>query len=307
MSTPAILIGLPFSTRGVLLDAARALRAPVLVSAGSLWVGDRFKHPGDAAWLSCGASLDSAGFVAMKQGGYRWTVCEYVAFVVQSSSKQIDGDACWPGIPWRWWSAMDYCVEPEIAADRTEVERRIALTVSTLAETLSHVDQWRDEGVTDLADPMPILQGRVASDYLACAAGLDRVLRDAGRDGLPSLVGVGSVCRRHLHGPDGLLTILRELDRALPPHVRLHLFGVKGAALSHVSELLHRIASVDSMAWDFAARIEARKEGRPSTVEHRADAMRRWYRTQLDRLADACPSPAGGRSLPDQMSLWGTA
>jgi hypothetical protein len=285
-----ILVGLPYSTRGVLLDATRALVAPILISAGSCYrEGKGLLPPGDAAWMAYGASLDSAGFTAMMQGGYRWSVDEYVDFVVRSAAKNIEGD-CW-GFPWSWWSAMDYCCEQEIAADRAEVERRIDATIASLGETLSCVDDWRDEGAEDLPDPLPILQGRTIADYVRCADGLTRELRAAGRDGLPELVGVGSVCRRQLHGSEGLLPILSGLDRALPSHVRLHLFGVKGDVLAHLGGLRRRVASVDSMAWDFAARMDARKAGASCTVERRAAAMRDWYRRQVDKVLGVDASP----------------
>ena len=45
------------------------------------------------------------------------------------------------------------------------------------------------------------------------------------------MVGVGSVCRRHLHGPDGLIAIMGALDRVLPSGTVVHLFGAKGNAL----------------------------------------------------------------------------
>jgi hypothetical protein len=40
-------------------------------------------------------------------------------------------------------------------------------------------------------------------------------------------VGLGSVCRRHLHAPDGIVAIVRALDEIMPAGVQLHLFGVK--------------------------------------------------------------------------------
>lgn len=277
---PRILVGLPYSTRGALLDATHALVAPVLISAGSCYrEGRGLLPPGDAAWMAYGASLDSAGFTAMMQGGYRWSVDEYVDFIVQGGT----AGGTRP-FAWSWWSAMDFCCEQEIAANRDEVERRIDATIASLGETLACVDEWRDEGAGALPDPLPILQGRTVADYTRCADGLARELRAAGRDGLPELVGVGSVCRRQLHGPEGLLPILSGLDRALPPHVRLHLFGVKGDVLSHLGGLRRRVASVDSMAWDFAARMDARKAGVSCTVERRAAAMRDWYRRQVDKV-----------------------
>lgn len=272
-----VLVGLPYSTRGDLLNATQALRAPILISAGSCYrKGRGLVPPGDAAWMAYGASLDSAGFTAMMQGGYRWTVDEYVDFVVQGGSR----GGLRP-FAWRWWSAMDYCCEQEIAADRAEVERRIDATIASLGETLDCVDEWHNQGVNDLPDPLPILQGRTTADYLRCATGLDGELRARGRAGLPDLVGVGSVCRRQLHGPEGLLTVLHGLDLGLPANVRLHLFGVKGDVLAHLGDLRHRVASVDSMAWDFAARVKARQSGESCTVAIRAATLRDWYLRQV--------------------------
>lgn len=285
---PEIRVGLPYSSAGVLCSAAAG--GPTLISAGSLrrrseasdgsreW---RFAPIGLAAWRTR-AALDSAGFVAMLQGGYRWDVSEYVEFVVTNS-----GDGSRP-FPWEWWSAMDYCCEPEIAGDRAEVERRVAMTVESYRETLDELDFWRDEGVTDVPDPLPILQGRRPEDYVACAEALAEVLREAGRDGLPALVGLGSVCRRDLHGDEGLLGILDALHAALPEGVRLHLFGVKGDALPHlIRRYAGRVASIDSMAWDFRARKEARAAGISNTVAHRAQWLAYWRNAQLAKIEQA--------------------
>lgn len=302
---PSIMVGLPYSDAGELADTAASLGCKVLISAGSLWNTrtDRrqgWKRIGASAW-QLPASLDSAGFTAMKLGGYRWTVQQFVDFVVTNGG---NGDSDKP-FPWRWWSAMDYCCEPEIAADRAEVERRIALTIESYGDTLDALQAWRDEGVTDVPDPMPILQGRTPADYVRCAlelaAKIDQVHRctchlDADSctaewhragAGLPDLVGVGSVCRRQLNGPDGLLAVLEALHEVLPANVRLHLFGVKGAALRHLVRFGDRIASIDSMAWDTAARHDAnhrRAAGEAdvrNTVAVRATFMRAWYAAQV--------------------------
>lgn len=85
----------------------------------------------------------------------------------------------------------------------------------------------------------------------------------------PALIGLGSVCRRHLTDPrPGLFAILEGLEGHLPPGARLHLFGVKGQALERV-KMYDWVASVDSMAADFAARVKARKAGVSNTIAHR--------------------------------------
>lgn len=279
MTGPVVRIGLPYSSNGALARAAFGVNAPTLISVGSMFRDGRFTRIGLAAWMT-GAALDSAGFTAMLQGGYRWSVYDYVDFVVTNGG---DDRSVLP-FPWKWWSAMDYCCEPEIAADRAEVERRVGLTVDTYLETLEHLDWWRGEGVNTVPDPMPVLQGRTPADYVDCA----RRMAAAGRHGqLPELVGVGSVCRRQLHGREGLLAVLATLDRELPPEVRLHLFGVKGALLRHLAPYAARVASVDSMAWDYRARRAAREQGRPNDMVHRCKVMVDWYQRQV--AASATP------------------
>lgn len=231
---------------------ARALGASMLVSANAFARNGRMRFHRTDPFGDADVALDSAGFVAMmRYGGYPWSTADYVRL---ASAR-----------PWAWWAARDYCCEPQIAADAAEVARRIALTVASLGEC-------RDEGArAGIAPPMPVLQGWNPADYLRCAEAMGS---------LPMLVGVGSVCRRSLAGRDGLLAVLGALDAGLPKHVRLHLFGVKGSAIAALAG--HpRIASVDSMAWDFAARREKSKRGLPScTIEHRASEMRRWYAAQ---------------------------
>jgi hypothetical protein len=275
---PEVMIGLPYSSKGELLNAALECGARILISAGSCWRKGALRRPGMATWIA-GASMDSAGFTAMRQGGYRWSVFEYVDMITGLGAYAPHGD-CLP-FPLKWWSAMDFCCEPEIAKDRAEVERRIDATITTYDETIEYLDWWRGEGDTWTPDPMPVLQGRLPSDYLRCAAGIAYNREIRGRDALPDLVGIGSVCRRHLHGPDGLISVLRALHAELPPHVRLHLFGVKGAALPELAEFEGRVESIDSMAWDFAARVKAREAGIPCTVGHRARTMKAWYAAQI--------------------------
>ena len=61
----------------------------------------------------------------------------------------------------------------------------------------------------------------------------------------------------------------------LPTYVKLHLFGVKSAALKHLAS--HpRIHSVDSQAWGTAARTTALKEGVSCSNELKIDTMRDW-------------------------------
>lgn len=296
-----VRLGLPKVTGSLVHEAP----GPILVSAGALWEPEarRFRAPPVPMWWR-DVALDSAGFVAMTHhGGYPWTVEQYVELVVRGRGLSLrpddrDDDMLGLGAPWTWWSAMDYCCEPEIASNRAEVDRRIDLTVSSYVDCLAAANAWREEGVTDLDDPMPILQGRTPDDYARCARDLEAAIDaenpctcPAGDEdcdaewhrstaGLPELVGVGSVCRRPLRGPEGLLAVVGRLDAVLPPRVSLHLFGVKSAALGVLAG--HpRIHSVDSQAWGYAARREALDAGASCTVALKVDRMHAWHGRQV--------------------------
>ncbi len=282
---PIMRVGLPEVT-GSLPLAAERLGVPVLVSASRLWDAERqrFREPGRVTW-DLDMALDSAGFTAMKAWGgcFPWSPRAYCELGVAH--------------PWAFWSQPDLCCEPEIAATPVEVERRVARSAELLAETTAIAEGLIQRICLDLAlevraseytgclermrRPMPILQGWRPGDYIDSIRRIDDVL--GGK--WPGLIGVGSVCRRHLRGDAGLVAILRAIDAHLPPHVTLHLFGVKGSALPALWPWLHRIASLDSMAWDFAARRS--QHHRPDTmrpIDWRAQAMARWVGQQEDLL-----------------------
>ena len=145
---------------------------------------------------------------------------------------------------------MDFCCEPEIASNRSEVESRIERTISGLIECKATAS--RQLGI---AEPMPVLQGYEPGDYV------DGPFFAAD---IPPLVGVGSVCRRHLNGENGLMAVFDRINSALPKHVTVHLFGVKGNALKVLAnEFSNRKITSDSMAYQYAARWEAVKSGKP--------------------------------------------
>lgn len=230
-------------------SALKEIGAAALISANALRKRGRFRRMKPEAFGGhLDVALDSAGFVAMvRYGGYPWSVSDYVELA-----------AAWP---WAWWASMDFCCEPEVARDRDEVRARIGRTVERLAECRVEATRF------GIVEPMPVLQGWQPDDYERCA--------DLMPD-LPTLVGLGSVCRRNLSGEDGIVAILGRLDRRLPRHVQLHLFGVKGQAI-HALVGHPRIASVDSMAWDMAARREIVGS---RTVTKKIDFMCRWWREQ---------------------------
>ena len=265
-----VMVGLPHLAAGPLLEKARALQQPVLVSANALsrwtakrgwreWVGWTTRPLANTVGLAS-LSLDSAGFTAMaRYGGYPWSVDDYIALAA--------------AYPFRWWASLDYCVEHEIAGDRDEVLDRISRTIR------ANIDcRLRAEGRGIARTFMPVIQGRLPDDYERCAEALSLTIERAG------ILGVGSMCRRPVHGPEGLIAVVDHLDRVLPPGTRLHLFGVKGDALPYLLPYRHRVVSIDSQAYGIAARAEARRQRRSKSDALVAEHMERWVRAQHRRL-----------------------
>lgn len=232
------------------------LGAPILVSANAFQRDGVLRPPNPAIFMSADVALDSAGFVAMaRYWHYPWSLWDYVTLAERINPT--------------WWAAPDYCCEPEIAHDRAEVLSRVERTAFKL--------DWCRQVANDrgIKPPMPVIQGWLPEDYSRCLG----MIPD-----LPGLVGIGSVCRRSLGGPAGILAVLARLDRELPPETQVHLFGVKGSAIGFLAG--HpRIYSIDSMAWDFAARRERVRNGQAScTVAYRSRYMRQWYLAQREQL-----------------------
>ncbi len=205
--------------------------------------------------------LDSAGFVAAaRYGGFPWSLADYVALAA--------------AYPFRWWASADYCVEAEIARDREEVIDRLSRTIRA---NLDCRRLAQDHGIADTL--MPVIQGRRPEDYERCIDALWGSLKSG------SLIGVGSMCRRDVHGPEGVIAVIDHLDQILPQGVRLHAFGVKGSALPYLLPFGHRVASIDSQAYGISARQAARQARVSKSDRFVADHMARWVAAQHARLA----------------------
>lgn len=271
-----VIVGLPGLSEGPLLARARAMQVPVLVSANSFsrwdrrngsreWRGWRLGSLANAHGLAS-VDLDSAGFVlAVRERGIPWTIDDYIAL---ASSH-----------PFRRFASLDLCVEQAVAHDRDEVLDRIARTIQ-----LNRACHMRacDAGIAHRF--MPVLQGRLPEDFLRSFDGVADLIPP----GQP--LGVGSMCRRHLHGPEGLIAVIELLDRRLPKTLQLHLFGVKGSALPSLAVFGDRVASTDSQAYGIAARQSALMSGRSKTNLFVAHHMARWTGRQLDRLREPAPA-----------------
>ena len=265
-----IRVGLP-RPGGALAAAARALGYKVMVSANSFVIRDSFgepvrvRRPGHG-FEGLDAALDSGGFVGMSHYGEIPLPTEaYVQSVVAA-------------YPWAWYAQPDYCCEPKVAGSRSDVRLRQAASVALFLDCSTIASR------AGLPGPVAVLQGWTPEDY---HRSWDLLPLGAA----PPLVGVGSVCARPVHGPTGLMAVVHRIDRVLPPGIQLHLFGVKSAGIRAIlseGALDGRVRSIDSMAWDFIARVRFRT-GR--TVARRIGVMRTWHDGQVN-LADAAARSA---------------
>jgi hypothetical protein len=251
-----IRIGVEGARRPI-LDRCRSLASPILVSANSLWNDKRKAFRSFTPYAGFDCALDSGGFVAMKRyGGFRWTAEQYAELASRMKPT--------------WWAQMDFCCEPEIAKDKTAVFTRITKTADHLMDCRSAAVKL---GATM---PMPVLQGWRPSDYCQGPA------YQWPAHEWPALVGVGSVCRRSVNGPDGIISVVDAIDRAAPKHVKLHLFGIKGSAIEKlVEQFPHRCASMDSMAYNMQARWDTFHSGKPRNRHYDAEVMATWYQRQV--------------------------
>lgn len=274
MSVPTIYLGLP-DLRPDYVQAARDLGAPVMLSANALakpWTAAMrdgldqphpgFRPPPKGRLDGVRCALDSMGYTAMRRfGGYPVTPEQYFDLAAAH--------------PWELWSSQDLCCEPEVAGDEEEIVARIMETAHRY--DLLAAMAW----LRGIAPPLKVLQGWGWWHYAISAEALEISEAD-------TLVGVGSVCRRHRGGPDGVMTIIDRLDRELPKRTKLHLFGVTSSVLSELAA--HpRIASMDSQAWGAALRRE-HPTGRTNALA--IECMAAFYRAQQAHIR------RGGRGFP---------
>ncbi|MBI5792671.1 MAG: hypothetical protein HZA63_14475 [Rhodocyclales bacterium] len=266
---------------------------PVMVSASAFWdrASGRFKVPRASDLEECDFALDSAGFTAIRGwqrhgaqagmlGVYPWSLQQYLELASELRSA--------------WFAQPDLACEPELAGSDEERQRRIEATAMLLEASLQQLYAWQNilarscnarTVANMLFPPVPVLQGWTPDDYLRSLDLMQAVWR-RWQPWLapPALIGIGSVCRRHLHDRrHGLLAVLGALEGHLPPASRLHLFGVKGDALPHL-RLRRWIASADSMAYDDGARRAAYRERRSNPIDSRQLAMSAWMSKARSRM-----------------------
>lgn len=299
-----VRVGIP-KPGGTLMSEANNAGYPIMVSAAAFWRDGALRATDlmRSGEIYCSdLALDSAGFTAMAgwakkgpQAGmaniYPWTLQSYLDLA------QSLGSAC------SWHSQPDFCCEPEIARDRAERLRRVELTAASLGYCLQETqirEVLAERAFADVKSPtrrriltiessvrppVPVLQGWETSDYRYSAELLLKTWEPWCQLYGMKLIGLGSVCRRSLSDPKhGVFAILRAIEDLIPPGAKLHLFGVKGRALRELSQ--HPlVASADSMAYDFQARMSAVREGRSNAMGGRIQAMHSWMARNVNTLS----------------------
>ena len=177
--------------------------------------------------------LDSGAFTTIaRDGGYLRPVNDYAAQIRRWSSV---GQLAWA-------VTQDFMCEPSMLA-------KTGLTVlDHQCLTLERYDLLR---MADCAGVpiLPVLQGFQPDEYARHVEMYGARLPQGSR------VGVGSVCKRNSN-PREILRVLRSI-RSVRPDLRLHGFGLKVTALRH-PVIRGWLASADSMAWSYQARMAGR-------------------------------------------------
>lgn len=204
---------------------------------------------------STGWALDSGGFTELNLYG-RWETSEadYIRDVRRFAQDEY----------LEWVAPQDWMCEPSVLAKtRLTVAEHQELTVANFRTLRAHLGPL----------VIPVLQGWTLDDYHRCWELYERRGVDLERE---PLVGLGSICRRQNMAEAG------RIVRSLQP-LNLHAFGVKLTGLESFGDAL---ASADSMAWSYRARMDHPLPG--CTHKSCANCLRyalRWRQQVTDLLA----------------------
>lgn len=177
---------------------------------------------------SCDWALDSGGFSELSlYGQWETSAGEYAAYVRRYAREIGRMD---------WAAPQDWMCEP-FMLEKTglTVRDHQRLTIDSVVDLRARVG--------GAAHIVPVLQGWAVGDYLDHVEMYER--RGFNLSAEP-VVGVGSVCRRQALGEAESLVM-----KLAAGGLRLHGFGMKGAAIARYGSLLK---SCDSMAWSYAGR-----------------------------------------------------
>jgi hypothetical protein len=191
---------------------------------------------GDLPFLGCDEPwlLDSGAFTQVAlQGGFSQSPAAYAAMIRRYAATGLIAA-----------STQDFMCEP-VALRATGLS-----LVQHQTLTIERFDAIREAG-TDGVHLLPVLQGRSPDDYRRHLDAYDH------RIGAGAWVGVGSLCKRQ--GRPAVIAAILDAILGDRPDLRLHGFGCKRTSLLD-PEVRRRLATADSMAWSYAARLEGRDQ-----------------------------------------------
>lgn len=242
-------------------------------------------------------AADCGGYVATRiWGDYAFSPATYVDWLDR-----------WPVQP-AWAATMDYCCEPEIAKNPTEIRERQERTTSAAYYF------WNTYADAPWAW-VPTLQGWEVEDYLRHARDLAPLIReqqhvyyerpgmlyDQTDDPDPTLlaaheanwrdyrVGIGTLCKRaSAHQIEAIVTALASAM----PGVRFHLWGVKLSSLWRT--LPANVISLDSAAWNgrFGRDIELQRQSGLSQRRYAYEVQLPRYLARVDAALGQTRPPA---------------
>ncbi len=235
---------------------------PVMLPASS-WARQGLRAPRLPGHITERAA-DSGGYVATRRwGGYRYGPGEYVAWL------RTFGPA--------WAATMDFCCEPEIAADPAAVRDRQHRTTEMAWRI------WRGYRDTPWCW-VPTVQGWSVEDYIRHAAELAPLVEEMqahyGRDSAWR-VGIGTLCRR---ADAAMVRSVACVVAAALPGAPLHLWGVKASVLrAHVE--LPNVVSADTAAWNgrWGRAIERQRASGLSESRYDYQVALPGYAARMDR------------------------
>jgi hypothetical protein len=206
--------------------------------------------------------------------------------------------------------SQDYMCEPQVIDKLKRIWGKEASVRCHQRKTIDRYVQIKEEAQKQgLKVPiMPVLQGWEVEDYVQHF----KMYEEADLFDMPTVVyhpdpyggyfpsrrywgqwlGIGSTCKRN-QSPEVVSTILDLLydywdEQCIKAEgFRIHLFGYKQTGLKQ-SSIRDRIWSADSMAPDYAHRVECREKGIPRTRRSRMDNMLKFQDKMKHQSVQTC-------------------
>jgi hypothetical protein len=177
--------------------------------------------------------MDSGAFTEIStHGHYRTSVAEYAAEIRR----------------WAWNGRLLAAVSQDWMCEPWIVQKTGLSVLEHQRLTIERYDALLAED-TEGIYIMPVLQGYAPADYVRHIEMYgDRLAQGA-------WVGVGSICKRNA-SPRAVEAVLLAIQ-AVRGDLQLHGFGLKATALRSAL-IFDLLATADSMAWSFQARMQGR-------------------------------------------------